>query len=88
MSTRPTDAWRDRLIGGDTEVTRGLVGEWVYSVVVSHGPSPRMQLSIRNPQGASVRPEDAPNYVLAEIALVMTEATTSSIAANKRVIIA
>lgn len=66
-------AYRDTLIGGTTEITRGISGGYVWTARVDSVLSTRLNVSVRRAgTNSNIDVERVPNYVMADIARVMT----------------
>lgn len=74
-------AYRDTLIGPNTiEITRGISGKYSWTVRTQNG---RLLVEVTS-DNRSIAVEKVPNYVMADIARVMTLGSVSSLETNKK----
>lgn len=76
-------AYRDTLIGPNTiEITHGMSGKYSWTVRTQNG---RLLVEVRTTDRQStIAVENVPNYVMADIARVMTLGSVSSLETNKK----
>lgn len=82
-------AYRDTLIGGTTEITRGISGGYVWTARVDSVSSTRLNVSVRRAgTNSNIDVERVPNYVMADIARVMTFGSETGRETNETVAVA